>query len=86
MTTYWHIGDGEVSLCKNVLVWDLLEGNHASDHAEASPLYGVLFGFLDTVTWTARTGGVIWGNNEYNQEDRGFLGAGGEYKVVEYGV
>lgn len=88
-TTIWRVGNEAVaSLHGNRLTWDVAEGNHAVEWTGAHPLYPALFGFLDTVKWTARSGGTIWGNDEYNQdsgrESGGYDGAGADYRVKVY--
>jgi hypothetical protein len=66
------------------VTWDVPENNHAADSAHSGVEARALFQRLNSIKWTRGTGGVITGNNEYNQEDRSF-GGGSNYVVKVFG-
>lgn len=83
----YKLGDGATITFTgaNTVVWDVPENNHAVDHAHDHPLAVAFFGYLDRhVPWTARSGGSIVGNNEYNREGQG-AGDGGNFTTRRYG-
>lgn len=82
-TTYRCGYDASITLAGNKVIWDVPENNHAPEHAHSHPLAHALFGFLETVAWTSRTGGEIVGNDEYNRDNRDY-GGGGNYVVRQY--
>lgn len=62
--------------------WCVSEGNHACDDASAG-LYGNFFyRFMGTVVWTRDTGGVITGNDEYNEDTRDVGGSANYIKLA----
>ena len=65
------------------ITWNVRENNHAVDHAHATWLGKKVFKLLNKVEWTRATGGVIYGNDEYNRGDRG--DGGGNYITRAYG-
>lgn len=84
--TVFHCGsEASITLFGNKVEWNVPENNHACERANSHPLAGVLFTFLDRVLWTARSGGQIVGNNEYNEDDHN-AGGGGNYVVREYSL
>jgi hypothetical protein len=54
--------------------WSVEENNHACEHARDHIVGDLFFNVLGKVNWTRGTGGVIVGNNEYNQDDRSAFG------------
>lgn len=84
-TTTFHGTGCSVRFDKDTktVVWEVDENNHAVDHARASSLGKAFFARLDKVRWTHGTGGAIYGNNEYNREDR--YDGGGNYCSGAYG-
>lgn len=60
------------------VTWSVSENNHAIDVARESFVGELFFRTLSRVTWTRGTGGVIYGNNEYNRSsDNEGVGSGG---------
>ena len=83
--TAFEFDDGGVYFNnKNKTVtWVVPENNHACERARESAEGKILFSLLRNVKWTARSGGTIVGNNEYNRDDH-HAGGGGNYVVEEY--
>lgn len=69
---------------RRTVTWDVPSNNHAVESARQSPVGQALFAALDRVRWTHGTGGVIVGNDEYNQ-DANDVGGGGNYCTGAYG-
>lgn len=68
------------------LVWDVSENNRACDHARESFVGRLFFRLLSKVTWTRATGGVIYGQNEYERDsDRNDPFGGGNRTKECYG-
>ena len=73
-----------ISFEGRVVTWSVTENNRAVETADASPLAAVFFGALNKVTWTRGTGGVLVGNDEYNQDTRE-VGGGRNYITRTFG-
>jgi hypothetical protein len=70
---------------KNRIVhWHVSENNHACESARSEEVGKLFFNLLNNVKWTRGTGGLIVGNNEYNQDDYG-VGGGGNTINDSYG-
>lgn len=80
-----HIGEASITLDNETktVTWDVPENNHAVETARAHWMAKHLFFALDRIKWTARSGGKIVGNNEYNR-DSANVGGGGNYLVQDY--
>lgn len=57
------------------------ENNHACRDARDLPIVRKMFNLLDKITWVKNSGGVIMGNDEYNDEN-----GGGSYTTQSYGI
>lgn len=79
LVTYLIGGDATITLDGNTVEWHVHEGNRNADRARRHPLAQTLFDFLETVSWTARSGGIINGCDEYAR-DEGL----GDYVICEY--
>jgi len=64
--------------------WSVSENNHAVDDARNHPLARHLFRALRNVDWTRGSGGIIVGNDEYNQ-DGDDEGGGANYVTMTFG-
>lgn len=64
--------------------WVVPENNKAVDEARASGVGKLFFQRLKEVEWTRHTGGIISGNDEFNQESRD-SGYGGNYTSFRCG-
>lgn len=88
-TTSFSVGgEGSITFDRDAssVTWDVAENNHAVDAARNHPLAGAFFTALDKVTWTRGTGGVLIGNDEYNEEaGREYEGGGGSYFTGGFG-
>lgn len=63
-----------------------VDGNHARDYADQSVLGQAWIKAMREVKWTHGTGGVLLGNDEYNEEaGQSYMGGGGSYAVAAYG-
>ena len=80
--------DGEASLsldsATRSVVWNVPDNNHAVEHARAGWLGMLLFQLLRQMPWGRGSGGVIVGNDEYNQEQRE-SGGGANYISCWFG-
>ena len=82
--------EGEASITFNpkekTVEWQVNENNHACDRAHGHPVATALFRELGRVKWTNRSGGIIYGNDEYNRDD-GYdrAGGGGSYIKRRFG-
>lgn len=63
------------------VTWDVFENNHAIERAREHPLAAVLFACLRRISWDAKSGGTIVGNDEYNRGSQS--GGGGANYVRE---
>lgn len=77
-------GEASISFEKNNVTWSVPENNHAVETAEKHPLHDVFFDALASVQWTRGSGGVISGNDEYNQDGREY-GGGANYITHTFG-
>lgn len=80
--------NGEASITfdntMKTVIWDVPENNHAVEQAHEHVLAKALFTALGSVSWKRNSGGVIVGNDEYNQESLS-EGCGGNYLTAAYG-
>lgn len=68
------------------LVYDVASNKSAREHALNTTLATAFHDQITKVRWTHGTGGVILGNDEYNEESgRNHEGGGGSYVVAAYG-
>ena len=87
-TVDFHEGDLRLHFKRETrtLTFDVPEGNRSVDHAKETRLYEVFVDQMRKVRWTHGTGGVILGNDEYNEEGgRNYEGGGGSYVVDAFG-
>lgn len=85
--TVFHCGsEATIALIgSNRVQWDVPESNHAVERAREHPLAETLFDYLEhRVPWTARSGGSVVGNDEYNR-DADYDGGGANYTKERYG-
>lgn len=66
------------------VTWWVEENNHAVERARESWLALEFFRLLRDVKWTRGTGGVLTGNDEYNEDTRE-AGGGANYITARYG-
>lgn len=64
--------------------WGTGDNNHAVDRARSTTIARALFQALGTVKWSRDTGGILTGNDEYNQDNRE-NGGGGNYVTHGFG-
>jgi|ERR1035437_2643054 hypothetical protein len=83
-TVSWQFGEGGIRLEGRKLFYEVSENNHACDRAREHPLAQKLFAYLSKVNWTRGTGGVVVGNDEYNQDNRS-SGGGANYTKDSFG-
>lgn len=85
-TTDFRFDDGSITFDreKRTVRWETDENRRGVENARNSARGKALFTALKTVKWTAGTGGVLSGNDEYNQEDDN-SGGGANYDTVGYG-
>lgn len=83
--TMWR-DDWSLSLtnASRTILWSVEENNHAVDHAHNDQFVKKVFRLLDNIVWTRGSGGVIFGNDEYNRDAWG-EGEGGNYVTRHYG-
>jgi len=86
-TLVYEAGEGRITFDEDrtVVRWYVDENNHAVDFARKSPVGIALFAALEKVKWTARTGGTLYGNDEYHRDSHGGEGSGGDYVTGRYG-
>ena len=77
-------GDYTMSFGDNEIGWEVFENNRARGHAHRDPLARILFDELARVKWTPRSGGVLVGNDEYNNCSSE-IGGGGNYITMVFG-
>lgn len=83
-TREWAESEFGLTLDGRTLHWEVPQNNHARDHAAVTGLYQAALTYLNNVTWTRGTGGVIVGNDEYNH-DTTYEGGGGNYVTHRFG-
>lgn len=87
-TMEFHQGDLSLYFKREsrTVIFEIGEGNHAREHADKTSLAKAFYARMKEVRWTAGTGGVVLGNDEYNREaGYEYPGAGGSYVVAAYG-
>lgn len=67
------------------VTWEVEDNNHAVDYARESVMAQVFFSYLNQVSWTAKSGGVIIGNDENHRDNSDWAGGGGNYISLSYG-
>lgn len=79
-------GEGTISFDdgKRKLRWHVSENNHAVEAARDSYMGSAFFRELEKVVWGRGSGGVLTGNDEYN-EDSDAAGAGANYITLSKG-
>lgn len=65
--------------------WRVEENNHSVEQAWNNILGRVFKTVFSKVEWARGTGGVFFYNSEYNREDEGYDGAGGDYASHYFG-
>ena len=68
----------------NSVRYEVNSNNHAREFAERTWQHSMFFTLMGMVQWTSRSGGVIVGNDEYN-DDGGGIGGGGNYVLYVLG-
>ena len=72
-TTHYMCGEFEASITfdndRHTVVWNVPENNHAAHDAHDSPVAKAFFRALSRIRWTPQSGGTVWGNDEYNEEN-----------------
>lgn len=77
-------GEPSISFEGRKVSWDVPGNNHARDRGRNHPLARSFFELLNRTSWTRGSGGVIVGNDEYNQDSTA-EGGGGNYTISQYG-
>lgn len=90
-TKVFHLGEATLAFDNEArqVHWDVPENNHAVERAREYPQAEALFRFLRGIgqrnNWTARSGGEILGNDEYNRHDgEQHAGGGATYVTDSY--
>lgn len=65
--------------------WNVPENNHSVEHAWINILGKTFKQVFSKVEWSRGTGGVIFYNSEYNRENQGYDGAGGDMASKFFG-
>ena len=84
----WQLYFGEIRLAfveGNTIEYDSGCNKSQPERARRHPWIAKLFQLLETVAWTSRSGGSIYGNDEYHQEGADGPGGGGNYFTGVYG-
>jgi hypothetical protein len=81
-----QMADADITLddATKMVTWSVDENNHARERARSHPVAKAFFSALREVEWTRGSGGVIVGNDEYNQHSTG-VGEGGNYEIDRFG-
>lgn len=69
---------------ESTVTWSVGGNNHAVDFARGGALAHKFFETMNTVKWTRGTGGIIHGNDEYNDGPHG-EGRGSDYATSGFG-
>ena len=69
-TNVFHEGEAIIAFNGRTVTWAVNNNNHAVDNARGTKLAELFFGQLEAMKWTAKTGGVILYNTEYDHDDR----------------
>lgn len=86
--TRFRLGEATIAFDNDnrIVRWSVGENNHAREYARKHPVAKAFFKALRNVDWTRDSGGVLLGNDEYNQEEgRHHAGGGGSYITASYG-
>lgn len=86
-TTSFDVGDeGSIRFNReqSSVTWDIPDNNHAVERAHSDPFAAVFFRGLNNIRWTRDTGGVLVGNDEYNEDNRD-VGGGANYTTFAIG-
>lgn len=73
--SYIHINDED-----KTITWKVYSSNHAVERARKSNLGKMLFKELHKIEFTSKTGGIIYGNDEFNIDD----GDGLQYETESF--
>lgn len=68
------------------VIWNVPRNNHAVEDAKKLAPAKILFSLLRNVAWTANTGGVIEGNDEYNEDADGGEEMSTPYVSMRFGL
>lgn len=89
-TRVFQLGEASISFdeAKRQVSWFSGDNNHAVERAHSHPVARAFFTALNRVQWGTRgtSGGVLIGNDEYNEESsEHYAGGGGSYVTAQYG-
>lgn len=80
-----QLGEGMIQFVDKtrLVVWSVMENNHACERARQHPIAKIFFKKLGQVQWVRGTGGTIIGNDEYNRGNE-YEGQGANYTKETY--
>ena len=84
----WRLNFQEITIAfveGNTVEYDSGYNKSQPERARNHPWVAKLLELLETVAWTSRSGGSIYGNDEYHQEGADGPGGGGNYFTGVYG-